>query len=470
MRKKEKHIISVILVLCLLFICSACGKQEKKQEETQKETKAVETASLEGTLVSFSGTDLMIEAEEQEYEFDISEATVNTVNMLAGDELVVHYEGKIEGTDTTNVKVISVEDKGGAATSQKEKTAVGTLVKITENSIIIKQNDGTELMFNSNNCEHDFKNGIREGNWIVVTYVGEIQGTDTKNVKVIKITDNDENIVEQEQKKMNIKAVDESVYSTAAVHVRQSYSTDSEILGTLEQGGQIKRTGICDNGWSRVIYNNQDAYIFGDYLTTKAPAPDAPAAKADGTPVEQPAPVQQPQPQPQPQEQEQEQPQEQSQPQEQPQPQENYQEVTGTVVEVSMNTLTFAVDENIYTVYIADAIHQYKNGIQTGNTVTVTYTGNLDDLNSVIVISVVDSDENISAQNAVYKGIVLDATMNTVTIKMADEVEMTFSKEDAVDNIGELKVGLEIAVTADASSADSGSNIMPAKQLDLVEK
>ena len=139
-------------------------------------------------------------------------------------------------------------------------------------------------------------------------------------------------------------------------------------------------------------------------------------------------------------------------------------------MEVSMNTLTFAVDENIYTVYIADAIHQYKNGIQTGNTVTVTYTGNLDDLNSVIVISVVDSDENISAQDAVYKGVVLDATMNTVTIKMADEVEMTFSKEDAVDNTGGLKVGLEIAVTADASSADSGSNIMPAKQLDLVEK
>ena len=82
MRKKKKHIISAILVLCLLFICSACGKQEKKQEETKKETKAVETASLEGTLVSFSGTDLMIEAEEQEYEFDISEATVNTVNML----------------------------------------------------------------------------------------------------------------------------------------------------------------------------------------------------------------------------------------------------------------------------------------------------------------------------------------------------------------------------------------------------
>ena len=68
------------------------------------------------------------------------------MNMLAGDELVVHYEGKIEGTDTTNVKVISVEDKGGAATSQTEKTAVGTLVKITENSITIKPVSYTHLL------------------------------------------------------------------------------------------------------------------------------------------------------------------------------------------------------------------------------------------------------------------------------------------------------------------------------------
>lgn len=38
-----------------------------------------------------------------------------------------------------------------------------------------------------------------------------------------------------------------------------------------------------------------------------------------------------------------------------------------------------------------------------------------------------------------------------------------------VDNTGGLSQGLEIVVTADADSADSGSNIMPAKQIDLME-
>lgn len=176
---------------------------------------------------------------------------------------------------------------------------------------------------------------------------------------------------------MNIRAVDEKVYSTADVHVRESYGTDSPILGTVKKGESLERTGICDNGWFRVVYNNKDAYVFGDYLSTKAPASDAPAAKTDGKPVEQPAPVQQ--------------------------PQEEHQTVTGTVVDVSMNTLTFSADEANYTVYIADG------------------------------------------------------------------VEMTFSKEDAVDNTGGLSQGLEIVVTADANSADSGSNIMPAKQIDLME-
>ena len=425
--------------LCVL----GCGKKEVKKEE--KEVSAI--SSIDGTLVSFSGKDITIEADGQDYTFDVSKATVNTENMLAGDEIVIRYEGKLQGADTADVKVISVEDKGGTATEQKEKLVVGTLIKITENAITIKQNDGTELTFNSNNCEHNFKNGIREGNWIVVTYVGEIQGTDTKNVKVIKITDNDANTVEKEQHKMNIRAVDEKVYSTADVHVRESYGTDSPILGTVKKGESLERTGICDNGWSRVVYNNKDAYVFGDYLSTKAPASDAPAAKTDGKPVEQPAPVQQPQ----------------------EQPQEEHQTVTGTVVDVSMNTLTFSADEANYTVYIADAVHQYKNGIQTGNVVTVTYTGNLGDLNSVVVISVKDDDENIAAENAVYGGSVLDATMNTITIMTADGVEMTFSKEDAVDNTGGLSQGLEIVVTADANSADSGSNIMPAKQIDLME-
>ncbi len=471
MKERTKSVLVVVLTLCLVFVCSSCGKKETKKEE--KTEKAEKTASIDGTMVSFSGKDLTIEADGQDYEFDISEATVNSVNMLAGDEIVVRYEGEIDGTDTTGATAISIEDKGGKATTQEEKTVVGTLVKITENSITIRQNDGTELLFNANNCEHDFKNGIREGNWVAVTYVGEINGTDTKNVKVIKITDDDENTIKKEQKKIKIKEVDENVYCTSNVHVRESYSTDSKILGTLEKGEKIKRTGVCDNGWSRIEYKKQKAYIFGDYLSTKAPDSDSSddtslesstsSSKTD-TPKETIDDTSKKQPAQQPQEEE---PAPAQQPKEEPK--EEYQTATGTVVEVSMNTLTFSVDGKNYTVYIADASHKYKNGIQTGNTVKVTYTGDLSDPDHAVVVSVEDDDANTAAKDAVYKGTVVDATTNTVTIKTSDGVEMTFSKDNAVDNTGGLSQDMKIAVTADASSADSGSNIMPAKQLDPEE-
>lgn len=356
--------------------------------------------------------------------------------------------GKKEAETKKETKKLTIETEGKNTAKEKSKVAVGTLVKLTENTITIKTNSGLELLFNANNCEHDFKNGIREGNWIIVTYLGEIKGTDTKGVKVLKITDNDPNTVKKEQKKMNIKAVDETVYCTAdGVHVRASYSTDSKILGAFNKGKKIQRTGVCDNGWSRIVFKGADAYMYGDYLTTNVPEQKAPPKKASGEPVaEPPAPAQRPQ----------------------EQPKEEHQTIAGIVVEVSMNTLTFNADGQNYTVYIADAAHNYKNGIQVGNEVTVVYTGNLEDTNSVIVISVTDTDPNTAAQNAVYRGVITDASMNTITIQTDDGAEMIFAKEENMkDNTGGLENGIKVAVTADTTAVDSSVTVIPAKQIDL---
>ena len=455
MKRKAGIFAAGLLSAALLSTMTACGKKEEKTAEPEKISVQTEESQMEGKLLSFSGKDLVIvnEKDSVEYTFDVSQALMNTKNMLAGDDVVVYFDGELSGTDTSKIKVEKVEDKGGAPTEQKEHQAVGTLVYIGENTITIRQNDGKELVFNSNNCLHEFKNGIREGNWIVVTYVGEIQGTDTKNVKVTKITDNDSNSVEKEQKSMNIKAVNETVYATAGVHIRKSYSTDSEVVGSLAKGSSITRTGVCDNGWSRVQFNNTDAYIYGDYLTTSAPAADAPAAKTDGqkpaTPQQgnEPEPVQTPE----------------------AQPEQEVKTVTGTVAEVSMNTISVSVDGNVYTFNVMDAQHNYKNGIQTGNTVVVTYTGDLSNMDSVVVSSVEDDDPNTAAQNSVYTGTVLDGTMNTLTIQTDDGAEMTFDKSNAVDNTGGITVGLRVSVTADAGSADTASNLMPAGQIELAQ-
>lgn len=352
----------------------------------------------------------------------------------------------------SKIKVTKVEDLGDNE-HQKEKQAVGTLVNLTENTITIRQNDGVELMFSSNNCQHEFKNGIREGNWIVVTYIGEVRGTDTKNVTVIKITDNDPNLVKEEQKKMKMKAVDETVYATAGVHIRESYTTDSKVLGSLAKGKSIVRTGVCENGWSRVQYESRDAYIYGEYLTTKKPKEDAPAAKTNGKPAataqagNEPKPVQYPA--------------------EETQTEERT--LTGTVVGVSMNTLTVAADGQEYTWNIADAEHEYANGIQTGNTVTMIYVGNLEEPDTVVVLKVKDSDSNEAAKNAQYEGIIVDATMNTLTIQTEDGAVMTFIKEGAVNNLKEEQNGQKVKITADMTAPEAEETIFQADQIDQAD-
>ena len=79
--------------------------------------------------------------------------------------------------------------------------------------------------------------------------------------------------------------VNETVYVTKKVNVRQSYSTSSKSLGTLEVGTSLTRTGKGSNGWSRVTYNGKEAYINSSYLSTKKPeekpAEETPTEKAN---------------------------------------------------------------------------------------------------------------------------------------------------------------------------------------------
>ena len=65
--------------------------------------------------------------------------------------------------------------------------------------------------------------------------------------------------------------VNETVYATGSVNVRSSYSTSSSVIGSLSEGDSVTRTGRGSNGWSRVRFNGQTAYISSQYLTTEEP-------------------------------------------------------------------------------------------------------------------------------------------------------------------------------------------------------
>lgn len=65
--------------------------------------------------------------------------------------------------------------------------------------------------------------------------------------------------------------VDEWVYANTTVNIRAKWNADSLIVGALNEKDQIHRVAILDNGWSKVSYNSEYAYVRSDYLTTQRP-------------------------------------------------------------------------------------------------------------------------------------------------------------------------------------------------------
>lgn len=70
-------------------------------------------------------------------------------------------------------------------------------------------------------------------------------------------------------------SVNETVYATSTVNIREGFSADTDKVGSLGKGQSIKRVGIGTGdaeGWSQVEFNGQTAYISSDYLSLTKPA------------------------------------------------------------------------------------------------------------------------------------------------------------------------------------------------------
>ena len=70
-------------------------------------------------------------------------------------------------------------------------------------------------------------------------------------------------------------SVNETVYATTTVNIREGFSADTDKVGSLGRGQSVKRVGIGTGdaeGWSEVEFNGQTAYISSEYLSLTKPA------------------------------------------------------------------------------------------------------------------------------------------------------------------------------------------------------
>lgn len=160
----------------------------------------------------------------------------------------------IEGSTSITVKANS--DNGVKVTvtpAGKMSDSSGNLKNISGNSISISGKS------TSNEKNDSTKNNEKNNN--------DSKKNDNNDSKKNDNKDNSDTATEP-----TFKSANDKVYATGDINIRKSYSADSEKVGTLKAGESVTRTGISENGWSKVSYNGGTGYIKTSLLTTEEPS------------------------------------------------------------------------------------------------------------------------------------------------------------------------------------------------------
>lgn len=215
-----KKLLLPLVILSTLLSLSACGEKSSREKE-EAELDAV-SSSMAGTLTKYTGSEISIETEDgQELTFeDCSSTEVECVNgIIPGNEVTLIYVGGIDGTDTSNVRVRRI-------ITEEDNSSIMALAKRAKEGIS-KSQDGTYS-----------EDGEEE--------TGAGQDLPDSGVEV--------------------ETTHETAYVVSPVNVRADTQSGSEILGVLSGGDSVTVTGICANGWYRVIYDGGTGYVWRDYL------------------------------------------------------------------------------------------------------------------------------------------------------------------------------------------------------------
>ena len=109
----------LLLLICSLLGVSLSGcslqnvvesvspSREETPQDIHPDSTRVYMDEIQGTLQTFTGNKLTLTSSSQDYTFDVSQATLESVDgMVRGDSISVIYEGQLSGTDTSTVRTL----------------------------------------------------------------------------------------------------------------------------------------------------------------------------------------------------------------------------------------------------------------------------------------------------------------------------------------------------------------------------
>lgn len=206
-----------------------------------------------------------------------------TVKSMAADINVSSSKKNISNGESANITIsssytgkVSISVSGGTSNSSSEwlEGSFSVTVKAnSDNGVKVTVTPAGKMSDSSGNLKN-----VSGGSISIAgksTPNGKDDSTNTKNND--KKSDNNDN-KKNDNKDNNdkteptFKSANDKVYATGDINIRKSYSADSDKIGTLKAGESVTRTGISENGWSKVSYNGGTGYIKTSLLTTEEPS------------------------------------------------------------------------------------------------------------------------------------------------------------------------------------------------------
>lgn len=113
------------------------------------------------------------------------------------------------------------------------------------------------------------RTGVSSNGWSRVTYNGQ-----TGYIYSQYLTKDETPEEKPDEKDVKITDANETVYAKQNCNLRKSWTTKSDKVGYLKKGQEITRTGVTDNGWSRVKYEGKDVFVLSTLITKEKPEED----------------------------------------------------------------------------------------------------------------------------------------------------------------------------------------------------
>ena len=350
-------------------------------------------------------------------------------------------------TGDTSVRELTSSSDTTTETETKDRIYMdelsGTLQDFSGSQLILNT-DSASYVFNVSNATLECKGGMITGDEISIIYEGQLSGTDTGSVHVLKVVDEF-----HKKNKLKKRTAHGQVISltsnTITIKSKKGKTATYPITGTEQYYQNGIRTGV----WVYIHFkgkfassqDTQSSSLNASHLKVLSISDIDPLTLPDPTPTPDPAQVS-------------------------ADDSAKEQQIHAEIQNISLNTLTVlpSGSDSTINVDLSQIPSYFKGGTAPGSYVTITCTGQFqgNSLDGVTVTAVTGDDPDSLGSREItssVSGTIIGHTANTVTLQTGDGATITCFTEGAKDtSTSNMESGAGICITFDPTKSKN-SNI-----------